>query len=769
MNVKSRIPDGHSLPADIYIPLVDSLYQEGRTLLVGSIFVVGSVLATYFHTGEPSLLVLAVLLTAVATVRGVLMKSYQHCRSSVKTTEQARQWELSYSTGAAVTVGLLGAWCFLSFWRTMDPFAHLVSFSMTIAYVIGIFGRNFGSPRFVIVQIACAWVPMTAALMLPGDVFYTLFALLLVPFFLAVWFISERLRKTLLGTIIAKRDISALAMRFDRALTNMPHGLCMFDQTGQVAVANGKLNQFFELPEDLDLKGMSARQLARTAIRTGKLNLRQVRRVWRSFADNHENDDGEELVLEIRNGRTLAITFEFLGDGGVVAVVQDISERRQAERTISRMARFDALTNLPNRNLLQDRLHYFSSNSRAGTPSAVHFIDLDHFKQVNDTLGHSRGDMLLRIVAERLQGIVRQSDMASRFGGDEFVVLQTPASSVADVSALAKRIVTELSKPYRVDGNEVIIGATIGVAMMPRDGVSADEILKNADTALYRAKAENRGTWRFFKPQMEVEAQARRTLELDLRKAVEQDQFELYFQPVFDLSTHRVSVCEALIRWPHPERGFISPGEFIPIAEETGAIVEIGEQVLEKACRECLKWPRDIGVAVNLSPLQFTRIDVVDLIRRALTSTQLSAHRLEIEITESTLLQNTKATTLALQKIQSLGVKVSLDDFGTGHSSLSYLHSFPLNKIKIDRSFLEGISVQKRAVILLRGVTKLSVDLGLRVTVEGIETEDQLELVNKDGYVHEAQGYLFSRPLPAADVRELLFSSTPAANVKQIA
>ena len=305
--------------------------------------------------------------------------------------------------------------------------------------------------------------------------------------------------------------------------------------------------------------------------------------------------------------------------------------------------------------------------------------------------------------------------------------------------------------------------------MMPRDGVSADEILKNADTALYRAKAENRGTWRFFKPQMEVEAQARRTLELDLRKAVEQDQFELYFQPVFDLSTHRVSVCEALIRWPHPERGFISPGEFIPIAEETGAIVEIGEQVLEKACRECLKWPRDIGVAVNLSPLQFTRIDVVDLIRRALTSTQLSAHRLEIEITESTLLQNTKATTLALQKIQSLGVKVSLDDFGTGHSSLSYLHSFPLNKIKIDRSFLEGISVQKRAVILLRGVTKLSVDLGLRVTVEGIETEDQLELVNKDGYVHEAQGYLFSRPLPAADVRELLFSSTPAANVKQIA
>jgi predicted signal transduction protein with EAL and GGDEF domain len=304
----------------------------------------------------------------------------------------------------------------------------------------------------------------------------------------------------------------------------------------------------------------------------------------------------------------------------------------------------------------------------------------------------------------------------------------------------------------------VVIGASIGIAMAPSDGNDADLLLKNADMALYRAKSDGRAGWRFFEPDMDVKAQARRNLELDLRNALATEAFEVYYQPLLNLKTMRISTCEALVRWPHPERGLVSPGDFIPIAEEMGLIVELGNIILRKACAECSRWPAEVRVAVNLSPIQFRRGNVVSTVREALAASGLPASRLELEITESVLLQDTEATRASLEQLRDLGVRISLDDFGTGYSSLSYLHSFPLHKVKIDRSFLQDIEGNDRSLTLLRGVARLSAELGLSVVQEGIETERQLALITRDHSIDEAQGYLFSRPIPSRDIRKLLYS-----------
>jgi predicted signal transduction protein with EAL and GGDEF domain len=373
-------------------------------------------------------------------------------------------------------------------------------------------------------------------------------------------------------------------------------------------------------------------------------------------------------------------------------------------------------------------------------------------------LGHPCGDELLCVVADRLRAAVRGSDIVARFGGDEFVVLQYPLGHPKEAAALAERIVAGLAEPFQISGNEVVIGASIGIALAPRDGTDADLLLKNADMALYRAKSDGRRAWRFFEHGMDVMAQARRNLQLDLRSAVASKALQVHYQPLFNLHTKRISTCEALLRWPHPVRGMIPPAEFIPVAEEMGLIVDIGNFVLREACTECAKWPDDVRVAVNMSAIQFRRGNVTEGIREALEASGLAPGRLEIEITESVFLNDIELTRYWLDQLQEMGVRISLDDFGTGYSSLSYLHNFPLQKVKIDRSFLEGID-SDRPLTLLRGVARLSADLGMSVVVEGIETNEQLELISADGAVTEAQGYLFSPPVPAVRVRQLLNAS----------
>ena len=589
---------------------------------------------TFWKTDEPLFLACACAVVAVACVRGLMMRAYARIRATVKSNAVARRWERRYVAGAASSVGLLGIWCYIAFSQTSDAFAQLISFSMTIAYVVGIFGRNFGNSRSVIIQIMCAWVPITAALLLHGTVYHWIFAVLLGPFFLSVKFIAERLRLTLLDAVVATRDMTLLATRFDTALNNMPHGLCMFDADRRIVVANKRLNEHLGLSAEVELKGLTPERLVTVGVDSGLIPNDRAERLVGELNDRLSGLEMHAFVLDLHNGRTLEFTVQPMENGGMVLLGEDITERKTAQAKINHLARFDSLTGLPNRTILRHRMDEAIAGCSPTKMCAVHFIDLDQFKQVNDTLGHSRGDMLLVAVADRLRKVVRETDVVARFGGDEFVVLQYPVVSSDQASALAKRVVEGLRGNYDIDGHEVAVSASIGIAIADAPGTDADQLLKNSDMALYRAKAENRGTWRWFEAEMEARAQARRTLELDLRTALENEAFDLYYQPIFDAKTRRILSCEALLRWHHHERGMVSPGEFISVAEEMGIIVEIGQQVLRKACLECRRWPGNTRVAVNLSPIQFSRSNVPALIRQTLAATGLPPERLHIEITE---------------------------------------------------------------------------------------------------------------------------------------
>jgi len=748
------------LPAEIYIPLVDSLYLETRTLFLGSLAVSLAVLLTAWKDGSPYLYACWAILIVIASIRAYAMSIYLRRRGKVTTVAEARRWEYRYVLGAAGFMGMLGVWCVVTFLIPNDPFIRLVGVCSTIAYMIGISGRNFGSARLVAVLILVDGVPITIALMLPGDLYYTIYAVLLGAFFVSFKFISDRLRSTLLDAVVSARDVSVLASRFDTALNNMPHGLCMFDADRRVVVTNKRLGEILGLAEPRDRKGQTVREFVLDCVQAGSVLRSELDRLSTEIEKRLKGQESKGFTIEKQDGRTLNLTFQGMAKGGSVVLVEDITERKSAEARISHLARYDSLTGLPNRMFMREQMEKMLA-AASNEPVAVMFVDLDQFKQVNDTLGHPRGDVLLRTVADRLRHLMRSTDLVARFGGDEFVIVQAPITGSDDAAALARRVVAALSDTYEVDGHQVVIGASVGIAMSPRDATSPDHLLKIADMALYWAKADQRGTWRFFEPDMDIRAHARRTLELDLRNALANNAFQVFYQPLFDLKSKRISTCEALVRWPHPLRGMISPAEFIPVAEEMGLIVELGKWVLTEACRTCATWPSDVRVAVNLSANQFRRGNVVETIKQALAETGLDPSRLEIEITESVLFQDTRATRAVLHELRDYGVRISLDDFGTGYSSLSYLQSLPLNKVKIDRSFLEGLETGERSLVLLRGIARLSADLGLSVTVEGIETAEQLALIAAEDSVTEAQGWLFAPALPAREVSLLLDNAIP--------
>jgi diguanylate cyclase (GGDEF)-like protein len=385
----------------------------------------------------------------------------------------------------------------------------------------------------------------------------------------------------------------------------------------------------------------------------------------------------------------------------------------------------------------------------------VHCLDLDHFKTVNDTLGHPIGDELLKLVAVRLIEAVAKTDFIARIGGDEFAVVQTNVSRPEQCSQLASRIVELVSRPYDIDGRHIVIGASIGIAVAPSDGANPDLLLKNADMALYLAKSDGRGTHRFFEREMDRRLQARHTLEVDLRAAITNAEFELHYQPIIRLADGRVSGLEALVRWNHPQRGLIPPGQFIPLAEETGLIVPLGEWVLRTACAQAARWSEPVGVAVNLSAVQFKGRNLVQIALSALAASGLAPSRLDLEITESVLLQDEANTLATLHQLRGLGVRISMDDFGTGYSSLAYLRSFPFDKIKIDRSFVRDMPERNDSQAIIRAVTGLANSLKISTVIEGIETEEQLKMAKAEG-CNEAQGFLFSKPMPEHEVAEFL-------------
>ena len=577
------------------------------------------------------------------------------------------------------------------------------------------------------------------------------------------------------GSIIVCSDISlvkaqeaalkATNLWLDAALANLSQGVCLFDGDNRLRVYNNRFCAILgidpaAIAPGMPLAAVVARSHAVEEVET--VNGRFLAAIEVRIRRRRPVTD----LLAFRDHRTISLSHRPIDDGSWLATFEDVTDRLQAEQKISFMARHDALTGLPNRALFAERIEAAVSALGRGEGFAILCLDLDHFKQVNDTLGHPVGDNLLRVLADCLRGCIRETDMVARLGGDEFAIVQSAIADPQETTALAGRIVDLLSRPFDIDGNRITVGVSIGISLAPGDGVSYDKLLKNADVALYKAKADGRNTWRFFESGMDERLQARRLLELDLREALDRQQFELRYQPLYDVVADRICGAEALIRWLHPERGCVAPSDFIPVAEEIGIITPIGDWVLARACRDAAQWPGDVSVAVNVSAAQFREGRLVAKVVEALYASGLPAHRLELEITESVLMTNSGAMILALRQLRDLGIRISMDDFGTGYSSLSYLRSFPFDKVKIDRSFAVDVASTAQARAIVRTVIALCTSLGMRTTAEGVETAEQLAVLRAER-CHEVQGFHLSDAVPCAALVGLLGRTWPARTSPQ--
>ena len=555
----------------------------------------------------------------------------------------------------------------------------------------------------------------------------------------------------------ANARLSEQNRRFDAALENMTQGLCLFDAGHRLVVWNRRYLDIFGLaPTDLSV-GMSQRAIIERLVALGRYQPgATVDSLSEGTRTSLAGDSGKPVLRELADGRAIAATHRPMEGGGWVATFEDVTERRRNEARIIHMARHDALTELPNRIAARDLGTGLiaAAQGAEGPRLAVLCLDLDRFKPVNDSYGHAVGDGLLRAVAERLRAHVRGRDVVARLGGDEFAVLHRVEDARGAV-ALAERLIGVVSRPYDLDGLKVEIGMSVGVAVADRDGRDIDRLLKDADTALYKAKAAGRAAACLFEPEMDALARERCILERELREAVTLGQFALHYQPLVSLDDDRITGFEALVRWRHPARGLVGPDVFIPLAEETGLIVPLGAWVLAEACREAAGWPRAVSVAVNVSSLQLRDRGFIGGVLRALAESGLPATRLELEITESLLLDDTEATLATLHALRGLGVRISMDDFGTGYSSISYLRRFPFDKIKIDRSFVRDAAHRADASAIIRAIIGLGASLGVTTLVEGVETEAQLATIRAEG-AHEMQGFLFSPPRPAEEIAGIL-------------
>jgi diguanylate cyclase (GGDEF)-like protein/PAS domain S-box-containing protein len=582
-------------------------------------------------------------------------------------------------------------------------------------------------------------------------------------FLIIVAVLSAAIIATMLSLFVRKllQQHRIEKQRLDTAINNMPHGLLLHDSSERLVVCNRRYIAMYGLSSDVVKPGIRFGDLIKYRKKIGSFK-NDVDAYIQAVRRTVSLGQMTEYTFETGDGRLIQIQNRPL-ENGWLATHEDITERTQAEERIRHLAHYDALTDLPNRVLFHERLRQELAQATNEHQLAVLYIDIDEFKSVNDSLGHMIGDELLKSVAERLNSCVESPDFVARLGGDEFAIVKTSVRDADEVADLATRALETIRTPYDCLGHQLRSDASIGIALAPQHGTDLDQILKNADMAMYAAKSAGRRTSRFFEPSMDAHVRARRELEIDLRKAIADQAFEIYYQPCLNLQSNRITACEALVRWRHAARGMVSPAEFIPIAEETGLINELGEWVLAKACAEATTWPAEISLAVNVSPVQFKSGTLALKIVAALATSGLPAHRLELEITEAVLIRDEEAALEILHQLRAIGVRIALDDFGTGYSSLSYLQRFPFDRIKIDRCFVNDLA-EAGGSSIVQAVVNIATARHMTTTAEGVETARQLELLRALGCT-EMQGYLFSAPKPADQVREILFThrAKPAA------
>ncbi len=556
------------------------------------------------------------------------------------------------------------------------------------------------------------------------------------------------------NAIARSSDLIASNMRFQTAIENMRHGISMFDASGRLIVCNRVYLDLYHLDPDKVVPGTSVDAIFAMRRANGAAPKIEGRLFSESLEQTRQLANTISEV-DLQNGKTVSVDRKMMADGGWVSIHIDITRRKAAEAKISFLAFHDVLTGLANRQQLRSYFEKCLGRTERGETLAIICMDLDHFKPINDSLGHAIGDQLLAAVAKRLRDSTRAYDMVARTGGDEFAILQVGCDQPSGVAALAERIIREMTSPFEIGEHHIVIGASIGISLAPFDGVDLDQLFRNADMAMYQSKARGRGVYSFFEPQMDSAAQERHQLEQDLRRALAADEFILHYQPIVNLAENRIAGFEALLRWNHPALGLVPPDRFIPLAEETGLIVPIGAWVIREACREAKGWGGDLRVAVNLSPVQFRGNHLGATIFAALAETGLPASRLELEVTESIFLHRDENTLATLHQLRDLGASIAIDDFGAGYSSLGYLQKFPFDKIKVDRSFIRDLAVKPGSIAIIRAVAELGRSLCIATTAEGVETREQFEQMQAEGCT-EVQGYFLGRPMPAGDIPRLL-------------
>ncbi|MFK4581149.1 bifunctional diguanylate cyclase/phosphodiesterase [Bradyrhizobium ottawaense] len=573
-------------------------------------------------------------------------------------------------------------------------------------------------------------------------------------FFVAIAVLSIALLVLTLFLIFRQmtRRLSVEKQRLDTALNTMTQGLLMFDQDERLIVCNRRYIDMYGLSPQVVKPGAYFRDVVQHRQDTGSFE-----GDVQSYCDRvlSKTATRQSSIVETPNGRLIEIRNQPSITGGWLATHEDVTERIRADERIAHMAHYDSLTDLPNRVLMRGHLDHRVAELATGRPFAVLYVDVDEFKGINDSLGHEIGDEVLRQVAARLRGCASVDDLVARLGGDEFAIVTAATCGHDELADLAEKILKEFCAPANCKGHEIRTDVSIGIAVAPDHASNVEDLLKRADMAMYAAKSEGRGTYRFYAPEYDAKAKQRRQLELDLRQALARGEFEVHYQPLVDLGTNTVTGCEALLRWHHPDRGMVSPAEFIPIAEETGLISEIGEWVLKTACHEAGTWPGQIRIAVNVSPVQFRTKTLALKVAAVLAESGLAAGRLELEVTETVLIRDDEEALTILQQLRDLGVRIALDDFGTGYSSLSYLHRFPFDKIKIDRSFINDIGEPEGSSPIVQAVVMMATARHMATTAEGVETEGQRKILQALG-CSQMQGYLFSPAIPGPRLKQLL-------------
>lgn len=738
------------LPVDIYITFVETLFRDGVTLALGISAQTLLAFIVYLKTGAPIYLVVAGCLVVVGAIRLWTIRKYRHY--SIKTREEARYLENIYVVFGTLQALALGLFCFAGIYWARDPFGEIAAVCITLGTATSIAGRNYGSPRMVMIMIIGLSGPISVALLLRGDVYHIILGLMSPVFFFAIRKFAENIREVLFAALSEEKKANRIAHRFNRALNTMSHGLIMLSSSGRVVVANAQAAEILGFPTSERLIGRTLNALLTRGMAMGFLSSNDRRYAETQLSRALRDGRDRKLLLKLADGRYLEFTAREGHDELGVITFEEVTQRVEAEEKIRFMARYDSLTGLPNRGYFHEVVAGLLMNGDGERLCGLAVFDLDDFKSVNDTLGHPVGDGLIFAVAERLAGYASDNIRISRFGGDEFMIFVDQVSDEEEFSRLMEDIFSGMQGDVDVAGHALRVQLSAGAVVSQARDADVDAMIVKADLALYKAKELGKNGWQLFEAQMDAAFRNKQVMKADLRSAIEARNLRVVYQPIISVDSMRIEACEALCRWDHPELGPISPSVFILLAEEMGLVSEISSFVLAQACEECAKWPEHISVSVNLSAKDFRDRSILDRVGEALKRTGLAPGRLEVEITETALLDDKSSTRTYIEELKALGVRIALDDFGTGYSSLSYLHTLPLDKVKIDGSFLVDVTRNERSLQLLKGVVNLSRQLGLKVTVEGVETFEQLKVLVQHAKPDLAQGFLFGSALTASGI-----------------